>query len=256
MVRVLDAFTIVPLPHHKYPVVRMRQGSILAYLQQLPAAQDSAQILVKAESSVVAGGLAHEDAAAKVAKSQEIKVEVKADIRPIVNEPMTANTSSVELRDPRASIVKVFPSHIDRLKSITSTLLPVRYSDRFFTDCLNNDESSVLSYTSLFDSKPVGWIRCRVEPSPSSDNPAFLQIYIQALGVLAPYRRIGLASALLNAVMSTRHDVRSVYAHVWETNEEALQWYEKHGFQRILLVPQYYRRLAPSGAWIVRRDLP
>lgn len=159
------------------------------------------------------------------------------------------------LRDPRTVITKVLPSHLDRLKSITTTLLPVRYSDRFFAECVDLDVRSVISFAALFESKPVGWIRCQWEDSPNTKNPAFRQVYIQVLGVLAPYRGIGLASALLESVISTAAGAQFIYAHVWENSEEALEWYDKHNFERVMLIQHYYRRLRPTGAWVVRKRL-
>lgn len=164
-----------------------------------------------------------------------------------------------KLCDPRAAIVKISPLYLDRLKSITATLLPVRYSDKFFTECLEPEKHSALSFVALYDSQPVGWIRCRVEPFPNAENEVYQQIYIQAVGILAPFRGLGLAAGLLEAVKasvpSTHPKVRSVYAHVWESNADALTWYDKQGFRRIMVQQQYYRRLKPSGAWIVRKEL-
>lgn len=45
----------------------------------------------------------------------------------------------------------------------------------------------------------------------------------------------------------------SVYAHVWEANEEALEWYRRRGFVVGERVEGYYRRLKPQGARVVRR---
>ncbi len=44
-----------------------------------------------------------------------------------------------------------------------------------------------------------------------------------------------------------------LYAHVWEKNEEALEWYGKRGFEVGEVVGGYYRRLKPGGATIVSR---
>lgn len=164
-----------------------------------------------------------------------------------------------QLNDRRAAISKVFPSHIDRLKMITTTLLPVRYSDKFYQECLDPERYLVIAFVVLYDSKPVGWIRCRIEPFPSQETQVYKQVYIQALGILAPFRSLGLAKGLLQAVCQHVDvqcpEVRSVYAHVWEKNEDALSWYERQSFSRITLHPQYYKRLRPSGAWVLRKEL-
>jgi len=167
--------------------------------------------------------------------------------------------SGSRLRDPRAAIMHVSQSHLERLRSITATLLPVRYSEKFFTECLEPEKYTVISFVALYDSQPVGWIRCRIEPFPNAANEVYQQIYVQALGILAPFRGLGLAAELLKAVEgsapSSYPKVRSVYAHVWESNEDALTWYDKQGFTRLMLQQQYYRRLKPSGAWMVRKEL-
>lgn len=47
-----------------------------------------------------------------------------------------------------------------------------------------------------------------------------------------------------------------MYAHVWEANTDALEWYEKRGFEvEKGVVEGYYRKLRPTGARIVRRRL-
>jgi len=51
-------------------------------------------------------------------------------------------------------------------------------------------------------------------------------------------------------------DVSGVYAHVWEANEEGLDWYKRRGFVvEEPVIQGYYRRLKPDGARIVRRGI-
>ena len=73
---------------------------------------------------------------------------------------------------------------------------------------------------------------------------------------------MGIATALLDAIVSTalihyppqNINVKEVYAHVWEANEEALEWYIRRGFDVAEeVVEGYYRKLKPSGARVVRR---
>jgi hypothetical protein len=51
------------------------------------------------------------------------------------------------------------------------------------------------------------------------------------------------------------YNIRSVTAHVHEANEEGLEWYMARGFKVDGHVAEYYRRLKPTGAKIVRLDL-
>ncbi|KAI9838958.1 MAG: hypothetical protein M1819_004166 [Sarea resinae] len=130
-------------------------------------------------------------------------------------------------------------------------------------------------------SRLIGAIRSRLEaqppfslpPSllPQENNPNYRQppsssfsilpptLYIQTLTLLSPYRHLGIASALLAAqahTATTVHGANIVYAHVWEKNDEALDWYAKRGF--VIggeVLEGYYRRLNPGGARVVGRKL-
>lgn len=49
------------------------------------------------------------------------------------------------------------------------------------------------------------------------------------------------------------HGVRCVTAHVWEANEEGLEWYKKRNFEILGKEEGYYRKLKPQGAFLVRK---
>jgi N-alpha-acetyltransferase 50 len=181
------------------------------------------------------------------------------------------------------TITRIDPTHIPALKQLTASILPIAYSPKFYTEAVSDPD--VVDFTHVVlahDRKPVGWITCRVvrskpgpeeQPGPGSPatvppdtghiRPAGLEsnrLYIRALCILAPYREQGLASRLLSAVLSDtalllKHHITGIYAHVWESNNSALDWYERRGFKRVKMEKGYYRRLKPSGAWIVSRTL-
>ncbi|KAI4140426.1 MAG: hypothetical protein L6R39_005800 [Caloplaca ligustica] len=120
----------------------------------------------------------------------------------------------------------------------------------------------------------IGGIQCRLEQLPShpsqlasskipteGTSEARIYCYIQTLALLSPYRSKGIATVLVETIIRTLCTEKvyegtvGVYAHVWEANEEALEWYVKRGFQLGKVVQGYYRRLKPAGARIVWRDL-
>lgn len=49
------------------------------------------------------------------------------------------------------------------------------------------------------------------------------------------------------------HGVRSVTAHVWEANEEGMEWYKKRNFDIVGKEEGYYRKLRPQGAFLVQK---
>lgn len=176
------------------------------------------------------------------------------------------STGSSPLVDVKGlTIVAVENCHLGALKRLTANLLPVRYPDKFFDCAVSESIPATFSRVALIDGRPVGWIRCRLDPFPaptvpaSDTKPVHNCIYVQALCLLAPYRGLGIAKALLDTITSPPlphdHNIAHVYAHVWESNEEALEWYDRRGFKRVMKVDQYYRKLRPDGAWIMKKAL-
>ncbi|SLM41148.1 GNAT domain [Lasallia pustulata] len=188
-------------------------------------------------------------------------------------------------RPSNLTLQPLTPSTLPAFKRLTAVLFPIRYPDKFYTDALSDPAISSLSRIAIWRSsaaqpgkrkrsdanevgaeegKVVGLIRCRLEPLPSPITEATdaavgekKQIYLQTLGVLSPYRTLGVASALLDEVVGVgirEFGITAIYAHVWEANSEALEWYVRRGFAvEDALVEGYYRRLRPAGARVVRR---
>jgi N-alpha-acetyltransferase 50 len=153
-------------------------------------------------------------------------------------------------------------------KRLNALLLPIGYPTVFYTETMTEPHHS-LTLMALWHSTPltdatsqetekprlVGAIRCRILPSST--------LYIATIGLLSPYRSYGIATHLLNNIAvkaSKEHGVKSITAHVWEANDDALEWYKKRGFEIIGKEDGYYRKLKPTRAllmkkWIGVRDL-
>ncbi|KAI0143491.1 acyl-CoA N-acyltransferase [Xylariaceae sp. FL1272] len=172
----------------------------------------------------------------------------------------------------QATIARIQADHIPALRRITSLLLPVNYPDSFYARLQDPLSSGAFSRVVLWrdDDNPssppkvVGGIVCRPEPSqfPPRAGPTAPQpnaLYIQSLVLLSPYRSLGLAAALLDAVVQdakkSHFACETAWAHVWSPNEEGLRWYTARGFHKVEEVKGYYFKLRPDSAWIVRRDM-
>ncbi|KAK8166355.1 hypothetical protein IWX90DRAFT_372902, partial [Phyllosticta citrichinensis] len=195
---------------------------------------------------------------------------------------------------PNVDIAHLNASTLHSFRRLNSLLLEVCYPTKFYDETLSDpvvhglslaafwrdDVSSKRTSTSTTNKsaapprKPilVAGIRCRVlEPSSlplpsaagsggnttlsSSRGPI---LYIATLATLSPYRGLGLAAHLLARVTATaarEHGVQAVVAHVWERNDEGLAWYRARGFEVLGKEEEYYRRLRPSGALVVRRRI-
>ena len=164
--------------------------------------------------------------------------------------------------------------NVASLRRLNSLLLPINYRENFYRDILTNPIDAALSRVAFWDGgiSAIGGIRGRWDPpdlpaggcsSENASSPPLLdrpserggKIYLMTICVLSPFRRLGVATALLADVVETarKWGVEEVYAHVWVENHAALEWYEKRGFTiDEEVVERYYRRLQPNGARVVR----
>ena len=201
----------------------------------------------------------------------------------IPDQPTCLLKQKNQLLPPKVYTEPITSSTLASYRRLITLLLPIRYPDRFYKDSVVNitdsslarvaiwqetDARTSLHMSELSDShgnhatsekKVVGGIQCRLEDVPSV-AAGERHLYIQTVGVLAPYRQLGIATYLLEDIISTIIDhyenVTSVYAHVWEANTAALEWYIQRGFSiENESLEGYYRRLKPSGARIVRRRI-
>ncbi|SNX82433.1 related to N-alpha-acetyltransferase 50 [Melanopsichium pennsylvanicum] len=182
----------------------------------------------------------------------------------------------------KIDVAQLTPNNLGQLRKLNSVLFPVQYSERFYKDVLDPDSAEICKL-GLFNDVAVGTICCRLEPI-SKDSA---RIYIMTLGVLAPYRRLGIASALLQHVLDhvapgkhiqivdkdapipkpkkdkngkdTKSEplqktvkVQNLYLHVQTSNDEARTFYEKFGFKVQDTIDNYYRRIQPASAWVLQ----
>lgn len=184
------------------------------------------------------------------------------------------NIQHVEPLPPQLQIQPITPDTVKSYRRLITILLPIRYPDKFYKESVANTTGSTLARVALWNDTPtsstslsrklasttvVGGIQCRLEDA-SSGLPGESQLYIQTIAVLSPFRQLGIAKRLLDSIIASvvEHYDRTtgIYAHVWEANSEALEWYERRGFAvESDVLKDYYRRLKPSGARVVRRRI-
>ncbi|EPQ31572.1 uncharacterized protein PFL1_00905 [Pseudozyma flocculosa PF-1] len=181
----------------------------------------------------------------------------------------------------RIDVADLTPNNLGQLRKLNSVLFPVSYSERFYKDVLDPDVASICKL-GLFNDIAVSNVCCRFE----ADGNDAVKVYIATLGVLAPYRRLGLATALIQHVLKAagpgstveltdkdapqpapkkdkngkeikpeavkvQKKVSAVYLHVQTSNDEARAFYEKLGFKVTQTIDSYYRRIQPASAWVL-----
>ncbi|EYU29241.1 hypothetical protein MIMGU_mgv1a017258mg [Erythranthe guttata] len=75
------------------------------------------------------------------------------------------------------------------------------------------------------------------------------------LGVLAPYRGLGIGAKLVNHVLDlcTKQNIGEVYLHVQTNNEEAIKFYKKFGFEITETIHNYYTNITPPDCYVVTK---
>ena len=213
--------------------------------------------------------------------------------RPSTSEPapsISFGTSGRPLH-PKIALEALTKQTLQGFKRLNSLLLPIPYKPAFYEEIFSDPVTSSITLVATWHDTPhiasktnaknegqvVGGIRCRILSSSSLQLPAsaFSQtrststqssrsseeekvLYVSTLGILAPYRHLGIANHLFTRVLALaiqQHGVRAVGAHVWEANEEGREWYRNMGFKEVRTEAGYYRRLTPQGAVVVRRSV-
>lgn len=158
--------------------------------------------------------------------------------------PLTAMKGSrIELGD-------VTPHNIKQLKRLNQVIFPVSYNDKFYKDVLEVGELAKLAY---FNDIAVGAVCCRVDHSQNQKR-----LYIMTLGCLAPYRRLGIGTKMLNHVLNICEKdgtFDNIYLHVQISNESAIDFYRKFGFEIIETKKNYYKRIEPADAHVLQKNL-
>ncbi|CAM9123073.1 unnamed protein product [Discosporangium mesarthrocarpum] len=144
--------------------------------------------------------------------------------------------------------------NVHQLRKINTSIFPVRYQDRFYTDLLTtNPDFTQFAYS---NGCVVGAICCRVENEGGSSRN--LKLYIMTLGVLATWRRRGIGSKLLlRALDNLSHykEMKEIYLHVQTSNQDAVDFYKSHGFCVEEKIENYYNRIEPPDCYVLRRHL-
>ena len=141
--------------------------------------------------------------------------------------------------------------NIEQLRVINRVIFPINYQESVYQDILACSEVTQLAY---HNDVVVGAIACRLEKAPGGPK-----LYIITLGVLAPYRGMGVGSRLLEKSLAVVADalpeVTEAYLHVQTNNEEAAAFYQRFGFVQGEVIKDYYRRIDPPDALVLRKVL-
>jgi len=159
--------------------------------------------------------------------------------------------------EKHVSFGQVTEKNVEQLRKLNLAVFPVRYNNKFYTDISSaaNVKGQDFTFLGYFSDILVGAICSRVEPQ---ELPQF-KVYIMTIGVLAPYRRLGIGRQLLEQVLTAcdQHaDCSAVYLHVQVGNDEAIEFYKQFGFTVGEVIKDYYQKLDVTDAVILTKLRP
>ncbi|KAK9141600.1 hypothetical protein Syun_011000 [Stephania yunnanensis] len=151
-------------------------------------------------------------------------------------------------REVAISLDGVRDKNVMQLKKLNTALFPVRYNDKYYSDAIAAAEFTKLAY---FNDICVGAIACRLE---KAENGA-IRVYIMTLGVLAPYRGLGIGTKLLNHVLDLcpKRNILDIYLHVQTNNEDGINFYKKFGFEITDTIENYYANISPPDCYVLTK---
>ena len=137
----------------------------------------------------------------------------------------------------------------------------MRYSPKFYKDLLAEPGTTKYTYDkqyikfAYYNGFAIGAIAARLEPVEGEDGN--FKMYIMTINVLAAYRRRGVASTLLKHLLekaSKDSRVGEIFLHVQTSNDDAKSFYVGHGFDQVEVVENYYTRVEPTSAFLLRKE--
>lgn len=139
-------------------------------------------------------------------------------------------------------------NNLEVLRMFNNLTLPVRYPPEFYLPIMAKMRFGKFAY---FNGLIVGAISWKYDFW--EDEKA---IYIMTVSVLDNYKRFGVATQLLEHMLEIHKDVEEIKwltLHVIESNEPALKFYEKHGFEKAKYLENYYPELNPKNAYYLKK---
>ncbi|KAI8090531.1 acyl-CoA N-acyltransferase [Thamnidium elegans] len=153
----------------------------------------------------------------------------------------------------RSDLGDVTPNNLGQVKVLHKVLFPVNYGENFYTELLEAGEFANIAY---YNDVCVGTVCCRKEVDDT--NPELFKVYMMTIGVLEPYRHLGLGSQLFEHILEQAKlakNVSKVYLHAQTTNNRAIEFYKKYDFEIVSTEKDYYKNIEPRDAYLLSKTI-
>ncbi|CCH59213.1 hypothetical protein TBLA_0B03740 [Henningerozyma blattae CBS 6284] len=157
----------------------------------------------------------------------------------------------------------VYNSNIGSMEKIINCTLPVRYPHKFFQEVTSGSKDGNVYFSKLayFNDVAVGTVKAKlIHNQKGGVLPQ--GVYIEVIAVLENYRQKGIGRELLAYIEREckSHFQHEILVHISVDNNNALQWYEKNGFQNDgIILKNYYQysnAQISSDAYILKKYIP
>ena len=149
---------------------------------------------------------------------------------------------------------------LEKVKLLDLAVFPVKYTDKYYESVEANitQKAHPFNVVAFFHDMIVGSCTCRLEVMDPTADVANLKLYIMTIGVLAPYRRLGIGAKMLQKILDlveaeTAIRVAEVQLHVQVGSEVALAFYKTFSFDVKEKITEYYRDLDVRDAWLLSK---
>jgi ribosomal-protein-alanine N-acetyltransferase len=137
------------------------------------------------------------------------------------------------------------PEDLQRVIYINRTCLPENYPGLFFMSIYESAPKTFIVAVDEGSGEIVGYVMGRVERGFSSLKSYKLtkKGHIVSIAVIGEYRRKGIATRLLEEALNgfREYEATESFLEVRESNIEAVNLYEKLGYEKKKILPGYYR---------------
>jgi N-alpha-acetyltransferase 50 len=145
---------------------------------------------------------------------------------------------------------------VERLRVMDTYNFPVSYTEAYYTN-LSNAGWHSFNLLAYYHELLVGSVTCRLE---ATDVAGVFRLYVMTIGVLGPYRRLGIGAKLMqqvidNVMAEQQIAVSQIALHV-QVGSTALAFYQQFGFTIVEEVKQYYKDLDQRDALLLSKVVP
>ena len=141
--------------------------------------------------------------------------------------------------------------NVEQFRILNYLNLPVIYSEDFYRRLTNYLRYSKLAY---LKDVLIGAISCKEDTLEDGSKA----VYIMTITVLKPYRRYGIGSQLLAQAIedcAKSKKINKLTLHVQKGNDQAMEFYKKHGFTIKEELKDYYTDLEPADCFVLEKLL-